>query len=120
MRKVLSFAPMALLALSAFTFGCAPEVGNDGDVVGGHCHVSSECSPDSQCLTGERWPEGYCAKLCVSDADCPEGSACTQDGNFCLVSCASNADCREDHGYTCTARPGRGGVVGDVMVCARD
>lgn len=116
LRKVLGFG--SIVGVFLFALGCAPEVGNDGDVVGGGCVVSSECAPESQCRTGGEWPEGYCAKLCESDADCPEGSVCTGDGNFCLVDCSGGEPCRTEDGYECVAREGRGGPVGDVMVCA--
>ena len=116
LRKVL--AVTALVGGFVFAMGCAPEVGNNGDVVGGPCVVSSECSFDSQCRTGEEFPMGMCGNLCDSDADCPDGSVCTGDGNFCMVACDSASDCREDDGYTCTTRDARGETTGDVMVCA--
>lgn len=111
LRKVLC------VGLFTLAMGCAPEVGNDGDVVGGACVVNSECSFDSQCRTGEEFPMGMCANLCDSDEDCPDGAVCTDDGNFCMVSCESNGDCREDDGYACVVRQARGTMVGDVMVC---
>lgn len=115
LRKVLGLAAVVGFV---FAVGCAPEVGNDGDVVGGACVVSSECAPESQCRTGEEFPMGMCANLCDSDADCPDGSVCTGDGNFCMVSCGSNGDCREDDGYSCTERDARGETAGPIMVCA--
>ncbi len=114
-QKVLGFV---LVLGAVFALGCAPEVGNTGDVVGGPCVVSSECAPDAQCRTGEAFPMGMCGKLCANDRDCPEGSVCTSDGNFCMVSCAGDADCRTEDGYACLERETRGGPAGIAMVCA--
>jgi hypothetical protein len=102
----------ALLAL-----GCASEVGNDGDRVGGRCVVSGECYIDSFCLTGTEWPGGYCAAACDSDEDCPEGSQCTEQGEICVVSCTSDEECRTDEGYTCQELEARG-AGGTIRGCA--
>jgi hypothetical protein len=96
------------LAASLFALGCASEVGNDGDRVGGPCVVSGECAFDSRCETGESWPGGYCAQACDSDADCPDGSQCTERGQICVVSCGSDDECRSDEGYACQELPARG------------
>lgn len=104
----------ALLALGA----CGSEVGTDGVVVGGSCVVNNECHVDSRCLTGADFPDGYCAKSCASDADCPAGSRCADVlGGVCLQECASTDECRSDDGYECVERPSRG-AAGTATVCA--
>jgi hypothetical protein len=98
--------------------GCASEVGNDGAVVGGSCVVNGECAVQSRCLDGAAWPGGYCAKLCVTDADCPGGSQCAEiEGGRCVVTCASAGGCRSDDGYDCVELEARG-AGGTVMGCA--
>ena len=109
------FLPGVLVA-SLFALGCASEVGNDGDRVGGPCVVSGECFIDSRCETGPAWPGGYCAQACDSDAECPDGSRCTERGQICVVECAADDACRSDEGYTCQALEARG-VGGTFMGC---
>ncbi|HJL18689.1 MAG TPA: hypothetical protein RMH99_23710 [Sandaracinaceae bacterium LLY-WYZ-13_1] len=105
-----------LVALTAL--GCANEVGNDGDRVGGACVVSGECYIDSRCLTTTEWPGGYCAQSCDSDEGCPDGSVCTEEeGGICVVSCAGDTECRSEEGYTCMELEARG-AGGTVMGCA--
>lgn len=103
---------VALLALGA----CGNGVGIDGPVVGGDCVVSSQCAHESRCLTGTAYPDGYCAKSCDSNDECPAGSACVQrEGGVCLLTCASAAECRE--GYECLEIDARG-AAGTAAVCA--
>lgn len=115
-RNVLT---VGFLTVAGLALGCTPEVGNQGDRVGGPCVVSSECYVDSVCLTGTEWPRGYCAASCDSDEDCPDGSRCTEKrGGTCLVSCSSDGDCRsEEDGYSCLEFEARG-AGGTVMGCA--
>jgi hypothetical protein len=103
--------------LFSLASACGNEVGIEGTVVGGDCAVNAECDIEAQCRTGEDWPAGYCARLCATDADCPEGSVCTDDGNFCLQSCETDDECRVDDRYACTTRLGRP-VGAEVSVCA--
>lgn len=112
---------VSFLVIAAAVGGCGSEVGNDGDVVGGGCVVSSECAPQSVCRTGESWPGGYCANGCDSDEDCLDGSRCVaEEGGICVVECASDAECRsEDESYACLTRNARG-AAGTVMACATD
>ena len=111
LRKLLWIGALALAAA-----GCSNAVGNDGDRVGGPCVVGSECYVDSFCQAG--WPGGYCVQACSSDADCPDGSVCTEEEpGVCLVACASDAECRSEEGYVCVEHEARG-AGGTVMACA--
>lgn len=105
------------MLLAALTIaGCGSEVGNDGSSVGGSCEVSTECTPDSVCRTGDRFPNGYCALGCDVPEDCPSGSTCVEnEGGICMVECATG--CRTEDGYSCVDFDARG-AGGTVSVCA--
>ncbi len=110
----------ALVGALAGLVGCGNGVGIDGPVVGGSCVVSGECDVDSRCLTGAHYPNGYCAKSCLTPDDCPDGSTCVDSpdfGSMCLLRCSADTDCRIDDGYVCADLPahGAGGTSG---VCA--
>jgi hypothetical protein len=109
---------VVVLGAMVSVVGCSSGVGNDGDIVGGACVVSSQCAMESRCLTGASFPAGYCAKTCGSDEDCPGGSECVQvEGGVCMVSCGSSAECRSGDGYGCVSREARG-AAGTRTVCA--
>ncbi|MBU0552060.1 hypothetical protein KKF91_13980 [Myxococcota bacterium] len=72
--------------------------------LGGFCESDAECA-SGRCLTGARWPHGYCSSDCAA---C-EG-VCGPDG-VCLSACAHAQDCRL--GYACVD----GGCLGP---CAAD
>lgn len=110
----------ALVGALVGLLGCGNGVGNDGVIVGGSCLVSGECNVDSRCLTGARFPNGYCAKSCDGPDDCPDGSACVDAPDFgamCLLTCTAASDCRSDDGYECAELPAHG-AGGTSMVCA--
>ena len=82
--------------------GCAQGVGPGGVIVGGACQLSHQCAPQAHCLTGERFPEGYCVQSCHVSSDCPGGSSCVMEaGGVCMQDCTNEASCRT--GYQCAA-----------------
>jgi hypothetical protein len=122
MRRALLLAPLLLSALSLACGddaggggGSASGVGVDGDVVGGPCNATSECSEGSECLDEGDFPGGTCTVTCSSDGDCPDGSVCiSSEGGVCLLACESKSDCRD--GYECEGKSRESGR-GDVKVC---
>ena len=106
-----------LLCSMLVMVGCGSDVGNDGASVGGSCEVSIECTPDSVCRTGARFPGGYCALSCSGDEECPDGSVCAdEEGGICMVACSGAGECRSEEGYDCVTLESRGGA-GTVSVC---
>lgn len=96
-----TFIAVAMLSIA----GCGS--GNEADRVGvgGECTVTADCPllecetepcPELQCLTN--FAGGYCGlDDCVSDLDCPQGSACVthdEDGiNYCFRLCDNKPEC---------------------------
>ncbi|MCA9525843.1 MAG: hypothetical protein KC549_06050 [Myxococcales bacterium] len=80
----------------AATGDCQAGVG-EPNPVGEFCGGAAECQ-SGECLTGARYPNGYCTAGC--DA-CPAGSVCgdTPNGQKCLAACDTDLDCRA--GYVC-------------------
>lgn len=80
----------------AGTGDCEAGIG-DPNPIGEFCAANAECQ-SGECITGDRWPNGYCADDCAA---CPAGSVCgtTPNGNKCLAACEGNLDCRG--GYIC-------------------
>jgi hypothetical protein len=56
------------------------------------------CSDDVDCAAGARCFEGRCALRCTNDAQCDEGSVCTDPGHVCRA-----ADPSEDTLEGCSA-----------------
>lgn len=67
--------------------------------IGEFCAANSECQ-SGECLTGDRWPNGYCTDGCDG---CPGGTICgtTPSGDKCLAACDGDLDCRS--GFVCSA-----------------
>lgn len=91
---------------------CCPEGcdGQDDDCggvpsgqIGDPCASQEACvallaDETATCLTP--FPDGYCAKQCVSNGDCPANTLCQLQLNVCMRICdPEGADCRV--GYTC-------------------
>lgn len=100
----------SLLALA----GC----GIDSDVsrqIGARCEATDDC--DDRCLRGDDYPDGFCSRSCLVDADCPDGTACVDDdGGVCLVACPDDAACAYlGAGWSCETREAIEG--GEVDVC---
>jgi hypothetical protein len=80
----------------------------EGTPDGSPCEADEDCT-SGQCLTGERWPDGYCStQPCGVNALChpfPDGQpvVCAQPADLtlptCLAVCSDTADCRA--GYQC-------------------
>ncbi len=95
-------------------------VSNVGEVVGGPCEGNNQCSPDSICVEGESFPDGTCTIECNDHADCPDQTACVEEGEgggLCLLLCNSDSDCRED--YDCEDVDNASGD-GESYVCMDD
>ncbi|MCB9535883.1 MAG: hypothetical protein H6704_06425 [Myxococcales bacterium] len=73
---------------------CVEGVG-DPNPLGAFCAGDGDCASGA-CLTGERWPNGYCTAGC--DA-CTGTCNTTADGDVCLAACDADLDCRP--GYVC-------------------
>lgn len=91
----LSLAAAAALLMAALAAGCD---GNPADRagIGAQCANEDQCFEDNQsCLT--TFKGGYCGVMnCLTDASCPDGSACVShsDGvNYCFRLCADKVDC---------------------------
>jgi hypothetical protein len=111
-RLTLAFA---FLLGAALTIGCYGDVGNDGYYVGGACRDDLDCSRDSRCVRGSRFPDGTCTVSCRDDFDCPRGTACIdREGGICLLLCDRDRDCR--HRYDCKSQSRRG-HSGSERVC---
>jgi hypothetical protein len=76
--------------------------------VGSSC--TGTCQGDLQCLQDQAIPNGYCTKLCASDAECYAEGRCiqTQSGGVCFRVCQGDSECRP--GYACAS-------AGNVSVC---
>jgi hypothetical protein len=107
-----------ILPIAALYAACDEgDVGKDGTLVGGPCAFSDECDEPngSFCLSDESFPGGTCAKRCVEQETCPDGSACVnKNSGICLLLCTGQADCRE--GYECTLLANQEGG-GQSSVC---
>ena len=103
------------LPLVALVFACGSSVGIEGDLVGGPCQSSADCSPQSRCLIDDDFPGGACAVNCSRHEDCPDGSRCVdEEGGVCLMTCVLPGDCRG--GYTCKGKENETGG-GESLVC---
>lgn len=93
MRVLSSWMFVALLATSAACGGST--AGPTSRAVGGACTSNSDC--DTQCLSNQTFPNGYCTKPCSKDADCASGSQCVKDdfGNICEVLCSTVNSCTD-------------------------
>lgn len=83
--------------------------------LGARCATNAECN--ERCLTGGDWPGGFCSRSCMTDAECPTGSACiSEQGGVCAFTCKADPDCAflQDT-YACKSNADQGG--GQVMVC---
>ena len=78
--------------------------------VGAAC-ATTDCGPDPwECLTGSRFPGGYCgaractvgtAATCPFDSHCYDPDAARVNDQFCVAECRKDEDCRMAEGYTC-------------------
>lgn len=108
-------AALAACAIAAAGCSVSSDVSRE---LGALCEESDDC--DDRCLTGDRYPGGFCSVTCGNDADCPSGAACVdREGGVCLYECARPADCAflgED--WSCRTQPRPGGGIGDeALVC---
>ena len=113
----MAIARMALVALAMVAaLGCGDGgVGRSGDVVGGPCEVDG-CAGGSMCLVNTMFPGGTCTVACETQADCPGGSTCVQEGGgTCLLACDGAEDCRD--GYGCNEKSTL--PAGSAFVCIR-
>jgi len=107
----------AIAAALAIVCGC----GVSSDVsreLGALCEDRDQC--DDRCLTGTRYPDGFCSVTCDDDGDCPDGATCVdREGGVCLFTCGDRSECNflgED--WRCRVQPERGaGEDDEVMVC---
>ena len=87
--------------------------------LGARCDRSSEC--DEQCLAPSTdWPGGFCTIACDTDASCPSGAACINEGNgaICAFTCLNDSHCTFlGPGYACKQRDDHAAGAGQVMVC---
>lgn len=108
------------LLVSLFALSCGGgAIGSSGRLVGGACQTSSQC--DFVCHDDSHYPGGYCTVRCASDAECPTGTACVEDGGgICAVLCKAQAECSGwGRGYICDNVRRRGGG-GEHLVCRVD
>jgi hypothetical protein len=108
-------AALAACAIAAASCSASSDVSRE---LGAICEESDDC--EDRCLTGARYPDGFCSTTCDSDADCPSGAACAErDGGVCLFECDRSSDCAFlGPEWACRAQPRPDGGVGDeVLVC---
>jgi hypothetical protein len=109
------FVAAAIISV-ALIAGC----GVSSDVsrsLGAVCEDEGEC--EDRCLTGGRYPDGFCSLSCNGDGDCPDGAACVdREGGVCLFTCSDRADCQFlGAEWRCRSQPEGGDGNGQVMVC---
>ncbi len=115
-----------LATLLALAFALAAGCGADDRVsrdLGGACANEEDCS--SLCLPHERWPNGFCTRLCAGDGDCGDGAVCVEtssDGAVCLFACAEAADCAflSGAGATWSCIEFAGGDAGGERACGAE
>lgn len=106
--------------LGLWAMGCGiDDVGATGRMVGGRCVASGDCV--QRCLTGSKFPGGYCTVGCGADRDCPGGSACVAlDGGVCLATCSTSRQCVPfGSGYGCAAVASQWGSPGALACVGR-
>jgi len=116
-NRTVAITRMALAALAVLVaIGCGDGgVGREGDVVGGPCEAGG-CAGGSTCLVDTMFPGGTCTVECETQADCPGGTVCVQEGGgTCLLACDAADDCRE--GYGCIEKSTM--PEGSALVCIR-
>lgn len=108
-----------MTATAVLVGACSSGVGSDGPVVGSACDEPLDCAENSVCLLDPAdFPDGMCAKVCKTQADCPELTACVDvNGGHCLLACGAGATCRE--GIICRAKRNKGDSL-DSEVCIND
>ncbi len=109
----------ATVAGAVLVGSCSSGVGPDGPVVGSACAEQLDCAVGSACLTDpDDFPDGMCATVCKTQADCPELTRCVDvSGGYCLLDCAGGAACRA--GIGCRAKRNKGDSL-ESQVCIND
>lgn len=83
--------------LICFSFGLflLSGCGNDiYDEIGASCSHDRDCPAPGRCLTGSKYPGGFCTISCDYSGHCPGGTACIDKSDgVCLFECGSNRDC---------------------------
>jgi len=74
-------APLLAIVVLSLSFGCSKDLGAP-------CDDGDECGAGNLCES----PDGYNAKVCVSECPCPEGFACFASVR-CVAECVSDQDC---------------------------
>lgn len=87
---------LALLIAPLSLGACGDDDGTEADRFGiaAQCTKKEDCQDKLECLTS--FKGGYCGLSgCAKDADCPQGSACVDQGGstFCFRICADKAEC---------------------------
>jgi hypothetical protein len=89
---------LALLFTTALLLpaGCGDDDGTEADRLGiaAQCTKTEDCQENLECLTS--FKGGYCGLAgCKKDADCPQGSACVDEGGntFCFRVCTDKTQC---------------------------
>ena len=57
-----------------------------------------------ECLSNDKWKDGYCGLRDCLNMPCPSGSVCITVGPqnaWCVAPCENDADCRTAEGYNC-------------------
>lgn len=108
------FKALLFAVLAAAATGCSASSDVSREL-GARCDAEEEC--DERCLTGARFPGGFCSATCDDDGDCPDGAACADlNGGVCLYDCEGAAACDFlGAGWRCDSEEAAGG--GEVMVC---
>lgn len=75
----------SLVVLLSLSLGCTKDLGE-------LCDDASECGGEGFfCVS----PDGYNAKVCVSECPCPDNFACDAS-TFCVRECVTDEDCLAD------------------------
>ncbi|MCX5745405.1 MAG: hypothetical protein NT062_23245 [Proteobacteria bacterium] len=60
--------------------------------VGARCEKAADCA--ERCLTGGKWPGGFCTLSCDTDSDCPTDTRCiSEEGGVCAYVCNTTPEC---------------------------
>jgi len=89
---------LLLACALVMTTACGDDNGADSLGVGAQCGTTDDCNPDIQAVCLTPFKGGYCGLMgCVTDADCPDASACilwdTAGTTYCFRTCVDKAEC---------------------------